>query len=267
MLHKFKLLQKQLALVGFVLLAELILIGTLLALLDQADNEARRAERAYGITVQANLLLKEFHESITSLLVFGLTKNREFARRIGALSQDIPHKIDALEQASSEFPEDKETMAEIVRSARIWNGLLREAQQFLNQEPDPGTTFKLTSFLMHDVKPHMMELSATVANFAEHHKIVEIAQREQMNRSKSLLRFILIAGGIMQVVLAVVSFVFFSRYITNRLSILTDNAFRLASGVPLHPRIRGGDEIALLDKVFHRMASDLTTASERKSNR
>src|ERR1022692_4207386 len=123
MIHKFKLLQKQLALVAFVLLAELILIGTMLHLLDQEEKEALRAERAYAVTIEANMLLKEFNESITSLIVYGLTKNEDFGRRMEALSQDIPLKIEALEQSSSEFPEDKETMQQIVKTARVWQVL------------------------------------------------------------------------------------------------------------------------------------------------
>jgi len=264
MIHKFKLLHKQLALVAFVLLAELVLIGTLLNLLDQEERQARRAERAYSVTVQASLLLKEFQESIMSLLVFGLTNNQEFATRMGALSRDIPQKIEELDQSSSEFPEDKESMQQIIKAARVWQALLTQAQNILTTRAQPGLSLTIVRFLSHDVKPHMMDLTETITAFADHHKKVEIAERETMNRSKSLLRIILIAGGIMQVILAIVSFAFFSRYITRRLSILTDNAYRLASGLPLRPHIRGADEIAQLDSVFHKMAEALTTAAEKE---
>jgi len=264
MILKFKLLQKQLALVAFVLLAELILIGTLLNLLDQQESDARRAERAYAVTVQANQLLNEFTESVTTLVIFGMTNKGEFGNRMAALTQDIPLKIEALKQSSSEFPEDSETMQQIINSARTWQGLITQAQSILAKRSEPGVTFTITMFLNHSVMPHVTELTGSVANFADHHKEVEIAQRETISRSKSLLRWILIAGGIMQVVLAIVSFVFFSRYITRRLSILSENAYRLASGLPLRPPIRGGDEIAQLDSVFHRMATALTAAARKE---
>ena len=264
MLHRFTLLQKQLALVAFVLLAELSLIGTLLVLLDQADNQTRRAEQSYAITVQANLLLKAFHESISSLMFYGMTKNADFAPRLAAISQDLVRKTNELEQSATDFPEDSEEVREIVKSARLWSGLLIKARTLLANESAPGTQLRMTLFLMHDVKPHLSELTGTVANFAQHQKEIDIAQRETINRSKFLLRIILVAGGLMQVVLAIVSFVFFSLYITDRLSVLTDNTIRLTAGMPLHPLIGGVDEIAKLDSVFHEMARALNDATNKE---
>ncbi len=264
MLRRFKLLQKQLVLVAIVLLAELVLIGTLLYVLDQEEREANRAERVFAVTVQANLLLKEFHESISSLMMYGLTMNADYGHRLVTQSQGIPAKIDALEKSSAEFPEDREAMQQIVTAARTWSSLLEQATKIVTKRSEPGMTIVVARFLSHDVRPHMMELTETVANFVEHHRAVEGTEKEALNRSRSLLRWILIGGGLMQVALAMVSFVFFSRNITGRLTILRDNAFRLASGMPLRPLMGGVDEISQLDKVFHEMAAALSAAAEKE---
>ncbi|MES6456995.1 PAS domain S-box protein, partial [Cutibacterium acnes] len=45
---------------------------------------------------------------------------------------------------------------------------------------------------------------------------------------------------------------------------MNDNTYRLASGLPLNPVIRGTDEIARLDQVFHDLDSALKEASRKE---
>jgi len=118
--------------------------------------------------------------------------------------------------------------------------------------------------MSREIKPLAQAVSAQVVDFNEHHRKVEIAQQENMDRSKFLLRGILIAGGIMEVVIAFVSVTYFSRSIISRLSVVADNAVRLPTGQPLRPRLHGVDEIANLDNLFHNMASALVDAAEKE---
>src|SRR5690606_26670891 len=56
----------------------------------------------------------------------------------------------------------------------------------------------------------------------------------------------------------------FSRQITRRVNTLTDNASRLATGEPLLPELGGGDEIGVLDSMFHRMARAVEEAEKKQ---
>ncbi len=53
MFNKLKLIQKQLMLVGAVLLVELVLIGSLQILLNQSERETQRSTRAFEVSVEA----------------------------------------------------------------------------------------------------------------------------------------------------------------------------------------------------------------------
>lgn len=57
---------------------------------------------------------------------------------------------------------------------------------------------------------------------------------------------------------------FFSKVIAKRLEIVMNNSTLLAANSPLHPVLRGRDEIARLDLEFHKMASALKEASLRE---
>jgi len=64
------------------------------------------------------------------------------------------------------------------------------------------------------------------------------------------------------VLLALGVAIVFSKQLVDRLSRLSDNARRLASGTPLHAPIGGSDEVAELDKTFH-SAAELIEAAKR----
>jgi PAS domain S-box-containing protein len=71
---------------------------------------------------------------------------------------------------------------------------------------------------------------------------------------------------IFNVLLAAGAAVIFFRAISNRLTVLHDNSFRLARNQQLHPPVEGEDEIADVDRAFHSMASALTEALHKQKS-
>ncbi len=67
------------------------------------------------------------------------------------------------------------------------------------------------------------------------------------------------------IIITVLMSLYFSKSISGRLAILSDNALRVRDHKSLNPLISGGDEIAELDKVFHQMSNALTKAEQTKA--
>lgn len=75
----------------------------------------------------------------------------------------------------------------------------------------------------------------------------------------------ILAGGlIVSIATSLFMAVLVSSTLTRRLSVLVDNALRLASGLPLKPQIGGSDEIADLDQMFHSMADALAESNRKE---
>ncbi len=84
--------------------------------------------------------------------------------------------------------------------------------------------------------------------------------RERTNREQVVLRrqyISIIVGAVLSIVVAVVMARVFSRGFTQRIDILSENARRLAQGLPLAAPLTGHDEIGRLDSAFHGMARSL----------
>jgi len=67
------------------------------------------------------------------------------------------------------------------------------------------------------------------------------------------------------IIFACLSFIAITiRSVTKRVNIMSDNAIRLASDLPLNPPVTGKDEISQLDLTFHSMANSLKEATQKE---
>lgn len=99
----------------------------------------------------------------------------------------------------------------------------------------------------------------------EQQQLAAAAPEEQILYREQTQRILLITG-ILDLALGVTVALILTRGLASRLELVISNTYRLASNLPLKPAIRGGDEIAHLDRVFHQMARDLTTARQKEQS-
>jgi PAS domain S-box-containing protein len=263
---RIKLFHKQLLLVAFVLVFELGLFIGLQVLLNQAEAEARRSEQAYVVTSEVNQLVKTYTDAVLALLAFGMTHSRRMDRQFSEACAAVPGEINELKAAGAEFPQDRDRLQHVIGvTTDMFDMLLhyrKELQELdvVSHETSPLTLMRLNT----EVRPGLVKLTSTVVDFNENHKRVQMLQQQKRESSRNLLNWAVVIGGVMQVVIAVVSVMFFSRSIARRLDTVADNAFRLATGQQLLPRMKGEDEIAHLDSVFHGVARALTDASNKE---
>ena len=75
---------------------------------------------------------------------------------------------------------------------------------------------------------------------------------------------VLVVGVLINIFLAVLLAVIFSKTAAGRLLFLMDNTKRLVEGTELNPSLVGSDELAVLDKSFHDMAIRLETSRRKE---
>jgi PAS domain S-box-containing protein len=87
---------------------------------------------------------------------------------------------------------------------------------------------------------------------------------DQQAQSLQTLMSIVVVGGVLHVMLALLLWLTFSRDTADSFRILMDNTRRLGLGQPLNPPLPGKGEIAHLDRVFQDMAQALETARRKE---
>lgn len=86
----------------------------------------------------------------------------------------------------------------------------------------------------------------------------------QTEASRQTVRNMLLAGWVLNVIMAAALVAYFTSCTSARLKIVSNNSTRFGKGQPLLPLVGGDDEIGRLDTVFHDMARDLRAAEQRK---
>jgi PAS domain S-box-containing protein len=90
----------------------------------------------------------------------------------------------------------------------------------------------------------------------------DISEQEARAREKAKTLILVLAA--FNIAIAFLALFTFTRGITGRLKRVSENSLRLAVGQELHPVMKGGDEIAKLDKQFHEVAQTLADAAAKE---
>ncbi len=102
------------------------------------------------------------------------------------------------------------------------------------------------------------ELGAFLAEETRIGEVRAAAMHEESDRSRSLVTM----AALVSLGVACLLAFLFSRGISSRFSVLTDNAARMAAGEPLSPPLAGTDEIARLDAVLHATSLRLNESAD-----
>jgi signal transduction histidine kinase len=84
------------------------------------------------------------------------------------------------------------------------------------------------------------------------------------DRSEAAIKLLMIAMLVFNIGLTIGLSVYFSKSITQRLSVIVENTKLVASGKPLSQPIPGDDEISMLDRFLHEMSNTLQEVELRK---
>ena len=108
------------------------------------------------------------------------------------------------------------------------------------------------------------EFQAELSDFIRNEQLFDSERMAAVEKSWQRFDWLLVAGTSAYILLTLILAFLFSRGISTRVETLTDNAEALASGKTLARPVRGTDEIAHLDQVFHRMANKLREAAKKE---
>src|SRR5262249_42777974 len=98
------------------------------------------------------------------------------------------------------------------------------------------------------VRKALSEVYGIIDKELAHQTLIQQQQSDEHARTRAAMEWLLIFGSAGSVVLVIFLSLSFNRDTTERLNLLMQNTMRLASDQPLHPQLRGGDEMASLDR-------------------
>lgn len=257
MFDRLKLSQKMLILVAVPLLFEFAFIMALNQLLEQSEEERQKEYIARRILSHVNSVHRVLIDSATASAGFSLTADKEQReRRRTLLHTSLAKEKVALQKLLVDKPEARahfDRAEELIGEA---SAEMKTMKRLFRQEGILAVKDK--------IKKIFGELSDKLDEILEEERQAELSSPKVQAEQREKIQSVLLAGVVLNTVIAIGLVLFLTKGITGRLSTLMENTVRLARGLPLNPPLRGGDELTHLDTTFREMAFALAIASMKE---
>jgi PAS domain S-box-containing protein len=207
---------------------------------------------------------KDIYDVIASMNNDRASEAAFFGGKFNDIVNDMDHQLHNMRDLVKDDPRQFAVVdTSIAKERETFEVFRRSRELYLNGEMKPRSEARQQMFrdlrrCFHAMLPEDLMYIATEEKAAAR----EGPERERRNRETSKMVLIVGAGSV--VGLAVFLFWLFSRQIVSRLSIISDNNIRLATGQELNPPMRDNDEIADIDRAFHSMSGLLQQATEKE---
>jgi PAS domain S-box-containing protein len=257
------LLEKAFILVAIPLVFEILFVGTLAQLHSYTRAEISRFEHRRQISDATNALLLDLFE----IGILGRSDSPS-VDQLKVTLESLTKKVGRLADLVKDNPEQTRVVADTRTGLRglayLLEGYSQGNASSIDKQVWMGDHFENFSdarrkTLFRMASPDLMAMAKDL----KQQELEDLHEKEVANY-RGLLKAILAAGLLLSAAISMFSVWIISRGLTSRLKVMTDNAWRLASSMPLHPVVPGNDEIAYLDHVFHNMQDALNESNRRE---
>ena len=263
-MDNLKLFQKSMLVVSIPLLIGLSLLAILGYLLRVSELEERGATHSKTVISEAERLMSMYYDASITIVSYGLTKSDLFLSRYGEISRAIPEQVQLLNRLVSGNRFESEDVKEISDLSASALDLMNRTKSTLDEDNQIDVFAQLNNQLRRRGEKRTAELLVAIHKLIAYERDIAKQNPFGTDEVRERLKLLLIVGIFVNLILSLSLALFFTKSIVERLHVLTDNSIRLAANRPLNPLLKGGDEIARLDAVFHAMADTLTEAMRKE---
>ncbi|MBS1954866.1 MAG: HAMP domain-containing histidine kinase [Cyanobacteria bacterium SZAS-4] len=257
----FKIAHVGLILVCVPLVFELLFIGLLNHLVQQAETEIKYQSAVKDIVYTASSVNTFATQMATNVGGYSLTHSESFLKKF--LDNDIKCKqaFDQLEEQLKNDPEHLAMALEGRKYGLLGSQLLHDLCDSISRGSGgrdmiagPGQLVKVKGIIDNMTKSLRSIIKDYLA-VAE-----ESPKREAQNRK--YYQVVIVFGVSFNILLAVFLAILFSKAITSKVRIINENTLRVPKGLPLNEPVTGMAEIVQLDRVFHSMVDELNASKK-----
>lgn len=252
------LFQKALILVAVPLVFELLLLGSVFTLWNQAEKAAWEAEHAKMVIAKTKQVVQLFFDVGLAFVIYDAKTIPMFEQRFTELYSRVPADLQELTALVSDNPAHKEIVDHVTGEARQEMRSLAESKRIV----EAGGRFNIMEAIR--MKQHLKAMVTELNQISEDEERSGRGRPENAERLKALIKELLLFGVVMSIVIALLLVGVFHQSTERRLKSLMDNSLRLGKRVELAPVLTGDDEIAKLDRAFHKAAAALAEAARKE---
>lgn len=257
-----KLSQQGLILVGIPIALMLTVLVALFVVFTEVESQAVKSEHSKKIIARANSLVREYQGVANQLMIYKYTKVEKVRQRFDEKLTQTEQSFVELQELLKDDPAQLKLLQELKGGAEKGMAIMRQfANRIKNQGDIHAVEATVTYQRLMAAGSHFSEqLEELVSNEVKRNEAT-LAEEE---RGRMMMKIFIVAGAALAVAVGTGLTLLFTKNTTSRLGAVVENTVRLSKKEPLKPILRGEDEIATLDRFFHRMANDLAEATRKE---
>jgi len=259
--RSFKLREKGISLVFLLLACELLFVAGQYWLLERAEEESRRQDLTKQIISRASALMQSLYNAGDNCGRYAFNRDLECLRKYEAAKNTIQSELAWLDESVKDSPEQLALLKKIEANIHDNLAILAEMKRVSDTEAQMVAMSYAIKFRAK-VQTRMESLIADIMQFLATERKIENTSPAIIKMQSDRIKYLLIAGLVLNIVAAFVLGRFFVGNITRRLLIVSENAERLRARDNLHAPLLGSDEIAQLDQTFREMSHSLRGEEE-----
>ncbi len=265
MISRLTVFQKIFVLILVPFLFECVLVSMLYHMQQESVQLLEHERRSRTFIHQLEKVSLSTMEATRTTVLYGFTRGEDpkSVEKMESLRREIAADTPRLRPAAKLAGADTNKVNFVVKELEVAMDRLLEAQKAIDSR-DLSVISLNSNFMRGDLYrtvPTLMNALADL-NKAQMTKTHEIRQK-QTALSKRITDW-LIGGLIANLVVVFLMAFFIVRNITGRLNTITGNTKLFSQKELLNPTLEGTDEIAQLDRFFHKMVNDLRLAEAKE---
>jgi signal transduction histidine kinase len=208
---------------------------------------------------QSQVVIRALLDTQTGTRGYAFAGDPAFAAPYRQGIRETPAALEKLQNLVADNPSQSKRAVSIARKSSD----LLDWYSHVVELIEAGHLAKATELVRGgDGEKQMEVVRQELATFLEEEKRLDALREQSLAALLPRQKGLLIGGSVIAFVVTVVLATVFSRGISSRLGVVTENVERLARSQPLQPPLPGSDEISSLDRAFRGMADDLARASQ-----
>jgi signal transduction histidine kinase len=257
---QLKISQKGLILVSLPLVFEIAFVVCLIQMVRTAEQEAAELAQSKAIVACASELDKSIGYAGYVLSSWKVTQSERLVKRYDSLVASSVRLCARLDELSGSSDRRRKHSA---RVKELTNRILALTANFRRPTDSAMLMLMNKGIYVAQIERAYEALYEETQALTLEEENLQVGGSNSQSRTKAVIYW-LICLVVVVSVLTIVFAIYFSRSITKRIEVLTENTHRLAEGNILIAPVTGHDEIAALDLVFHKMAKDLRDTERAK---
>ncbi len=256
-----RLSTKAIILVAILLFVQLVSTLVQSHLQATAEDQTLRVQRSREIANEASLVAKLTYDGCNSLYCYMQSTAPEWADRYLKAEKAIPQHLKTLKILVKDRPAEKKIAMSFMRHAAGSLKVLKLVKEQIDRGSNEQAALIGSSLQGLESPLNLMASDLEKITALEDQDSILI---EKAAESRAILRNLTYATLIINALVVIALLIVFNRGTVKRLKILLENTKRFGQAKELLPALKGKDEIAELDAVFHEMADAARKAALRE---